>query len=81
MAVYYRPVGGVPPWVLERMEYMGLEGVINALNAEASTATSNSDSTNATALTNMVTALQASAGFTDSHGASARLTFMAITKK
>lgn len=80
MAVYYRPMGGVPPWVLERMETMGIDNCIASLRGVATTATSLSDTTDATALTNMVSTLQSSGAFTGSHGASARNSIMVIRK-
>jgi hypothetical protein len=81
MAVYYRPIGAVPPLVLERMDYMGLEGVIASLRGQQATASGLGDSTRATALGNMVSILQSSGAFTGTHGASARNSIMVITKK
>jgi hypothetical protein len=80
MAVYYRPMGGVPPWVLELMEVVGLDQAINVLRARATAANLLSDTTDATALTNMVSTLQSSGAFTGSHGVSARNSIMVIRK-
>ena len=80
MAVYYRPMGGVPPWVLERMETMGIDNCISSLRGVATTATGLSDTTDATALTSMVSTLQASGAFTGTHGMTARNTIMVIRK-
>jgi hypothetical protein len=80
MAVYYRPMGGVPPWVLERMETMGIDNCIASLRGVAATATSLSDTRDATAATNMVSTLQSSGAFTGSHGVSARNSIMVIRK-
>jgi len=80
MAVYYRPVPGIPPWVRERMDFMGIDNCIASLRGVATTATGLSDTTNATALTNMVSTLQSSSAFTGTHGASARNSIMVIRK-
>jgi len=80
MAVYYRPLAGVAPWVRELVDIVGLDQAINVLRARASTATSLSDATDATALTNMVSTLQSSGAFTGSHGLSARNSIMVIRK-
>lgn len=80
MAVYYRPVPGIPPWVRERIDTQGLDVAISIIRAEAATATSNSDTTNATAFNSFVSTMQSSAAFTGTHGASARNTFMVIRK-
>lgn len=80
MAVYFRPVAGVPPWVRERIDTQGLEGAISVLSAEATTASGAGDSTNATALNAMVSAMRSSAGYVGQHGASARNSIMVIRK-
>ena len=80
MAVYYRPIPGIPPWVRDRIDTQGLDVAISVIRGEQTTATSNSDPTNATFYGNVVTALQASAAFTGTHGASARNSIMVIRK-
>lgn len=79
MAVYYRPVPGIPPWVRERIDTQGLEVAISIIRGEQTTATSNSDTTNATAFSSFVSTMQSSGAFTRSHGATARLSVFSIT--
>jgi hypothetical protein len=80
MAVYYRPLAGISPWVQELVDVVGLDQAINVLRARATTANLLSDTTDATALTNMVSTLQSSGAFTGSHGVSARNSIMVIRK-
>jgi hypothetical protein len=76
MAVYSRPVPGIPPWVRERAEVQGYGEAAQILRGLSATATSNGDSFNAAFFTSLSNKIESSSG-ADPSGASARVTFMA----
>jgi hypothetical protein len=79
MAVYEPIIPNVPPWLMARIQYMGLAPAAAMCRSLAASATSAGDTTSATAFNLWNTTIQRSRNYPG--GASARNTFMVIAKK
>jgi hypothetical protein len=78
MAVYQPILPNVPPWLFDRVEYMGLSGAAAMLRSLAASASEDSDSVSAAAFNHWVSVIESARQYPST--ASGRATIMSLHK-